>query len=688
MAQKQTFDLSAGVEESPPKGKAQAPIDLSAGLEEVPPTPPGASIRGVGKLEHYGNLAAEALPDVGGAMGALVGGTLGEGIFPFGGGLGGALAGSQIGGSLGRGAEGSLKRVVARMAGVPPPPEPSTLGGVLDVAGAGAKQQYQTLAAEGVGRGVKGGMEALFPKANIPAGRVAGEKVTGKAVGKLAEERGVISGPEAAKKTALQRLSDYSIFGNRIAAQAKQQGTEAASRYADELAAKIAPSTDPRTSGLQIRTALEQARTNFRQLGKQYWEQELPRHGATITVDMMPLVKDAESASAEIPETLLTSRASGPIGATSKSVGSGDLTIADLPPAIQQALQAAGQGGAALPQESGATQLVKNMRALKPQMTANDALQVKKYLNRFMPEGPPGSFASTETEGLAKRFEGKLYDQIDQAAQQQGGPFADTWKQARNFWGKGHDTFDSKLVTNILDKDPEGYVKMIHDGDVTDINQVKKALFGQVERTDQPQLRGQAQKAWDTFRRQYIQSRLLQDPEDIQAGKVIDLKKRMNQAGPEQLTAIFNTDAKGREVLGNLRTLAEAMSRQVKETPMGRRQVTRAGEAFGIMHGILTGNPLSAGTLAPVAFETLMPGLAWVLYSKRYTRQLVHGLELSGRGIPDGASIISRVISQASGMHPADEVVRKGDELVDQGIAAAKRKYGSTPEMPQPEATQ
>ncbi len=666
MAQKQTFDLSAGLEESPPKGKA---LDLSAGLEETPPTPPGTSIRGVGKLEHYGNLAAEALPDVGGAMGALVGGTLGEGIFPFGGGLGGALAGSQIGGSLGRGAEGSLKRVVARMAGVPPPPEPSTLGGVLDVAGAGAKQQYQTLAAEGVGRGVKGGMEALFPKANIPAGRVAGEKVTGKAVGKLAEERGVISGPEAAKKTALQRLSDYSIFGNRIAAQAKQQGTEAASRYADELASKIAPSTDPRTSGLQIRTALEQARTNFRQLGKQYWEQELPRHGATITVDMTPLVKDAESASAEIPETLLASRTAGSreVGATSKSVGSGDLTIADLPPAIQQALQAAGQGGAALPQESGATQLVKNMRALKPQMTANDALQVKKYLNRFMPEGPSGSFASTETEGLAKRFEGKLYDAIDQAAQQQGGPFADTWKQARNFWGKGHDTFDSKLVTNILDKDPEGYVKMIHDGDVTDINQVKKALFGQVERNDQPQLRGQAQKAWDTFRRQFIQSRLLQDPEDIQAGKVIDLKGRMDKAGPDQLTAIFNTDAKGREVLGNLRTLAEAMSRQNK-TAGGRNihPMTRASEAIGIAHSALSGNLL--GVAAPAAFESAMPILAKVLYSKRMTQQMVHGLELSKRGLPDGAQIISRLFSSAT--------------------REDKDKYGSTPELPQPEATQ
>ncbi len=662
MAQKQTYDLSAGIEESPPKGKALAPLDLSAGLEEGPPTPPGTSIRGVGRLEHYGNLAAEALPDVGGAMGALVGGTLGEGIFPFGGGLGGALAGSQIGGSLGRGAEGSLKKVVARMAGVPPPPEPSTLGGVLDVAGAGAKQQYQTLAAEGVGAGVKGTLGTLLRADTTPAGRVAGTVVPGKDVMKLAADRGVISGPEAAKKTALQRLSDYSIFGNRIAAQAKQQGTEAASRYADELAARIAPSTDPRTSGLQIRTALEQARTNFRQMGNQYWERELPRHGATITVDMSPLVKDAESASAEIPETLLTSRTAG-VGATSKSVGSGDLTMADLPPAVQQALQAAGQGGAALPQESGATQLVKNMRALKPQMTANDALEVKKYLNRFMPEGPPGSFANTETEGLAKRFESKLYDQIDQAAKKQGGPFADTWKQARNFWGKGKDTFESTLVKNILEKDPEGYVKALHDGDVTEVNQVKKALFGQVERTNQPQLRGQAQKAWDTFRRQYIQSRLLQDPEDIQAGKVIDLKKRMNQAGPDQLTAIFNTDAKGREVMGNLRTLAEAMSRQLKSTGEvnSRNLKTRVGEATGTIASLVTGHPYLAAT--PAIFESAMPVLAGILYNKRMTQQMLRGIQLSQRGIPEGANILARMFSSAA----------REDQ----------NKYGSTPEMPE-----
>ncbi len=622
---------------------------------------PQASIRGVGKLEHYGNLAAEALPDVGGAMGALVGGTLGESIFPFGGGLGGALAGSQIGGSLGRGAEGSLKSIVSRMAGVPSPPEPSwrkaerqeaVFRGVLDVANAGAKQQYQTLAAEGLGRGVKGGMEALFPKANIPAGRVAGEVVPGKAVGKLAEE-GMISGPEAAKRTTIQRFTDYSILGNRIAAKAKQQGTEVAAQYADDMASRIAPASDPRTSGMQLRTALEQARTNYRQLGKQYWERDLPAAGANITVDMTPLIKDAEDASSSIPETLLRQ-------SQAKLPGGASFNMEQLPSAVQQALQAAGQGGAALPQESGASQLIKNLQALKPQMSAQDALQVKKYIDQFLPEG---AFATNETQGLAKRFSGTFYNQMEDAAAKQGGPFADTWKRARNFWGKGQETFDSTLVKNILEKDPEGYVKMLHDGDVTDINQVKQALFGQVERTPQPGLRGQAQGAWDAFRRQYIQSRLLQDPENI-GNTLANLKARMNKVGPDQLAAVFNTDAKGREVLGNLRTLAETMSRQNK-VGAGPHPLLRLTE-LGSVAGIFAGHPESM--VYPITVEGLLPALAKVMYSKRMTQQMVRGLELSNKGLPQGAQIISRLISSAA---------REGQD-----------KYGSTPEMPQPEATQ
>ena len=128
------------------------------------------------------------------------------------------------------------------------------------------------------------------------------------------------------------------------------------------------------------------------------------------------------------------------------------------------------------------------------------------------------------------------------------------------------------------------------------------------------------------------------------------LKKRMNELGKSQLTAIFNTDPKGREVLSNLRTLAEVGSRIQPVYGGNWRRVT---ELLSLSTGVASAVVGGAGRgieTAGITFGALEGGgyaLNTILYSKRLTSLLTRGIELSAMGSARGAAMVERAIALA-----------------------------------------
>lgn len=212
-----------------------------------------------------------------------------------------------------------------------------------------------------------------------------------------------------------------------------------------------------------------------------------------------------------------------------------------------------------------------------------------------------------------------------------GESLKDVWPHARAFYSEGKDAYENQLVKKLMARKPEAIANSIKPGDVTNVEMVKRALLGH----------GNDKAAWNTFRRQYIQSNLLGSPDMPWTGDVFKLKEKMNAAGNDQLRAIFGTDDEGKRVLHNLSVLAEATSRV---QPIRQHTIARIIEAAAPITAMFRPEA-AAAEIAGIEVGPLI--IAKIIYSPTATRLFVNGVNLSATNAGMAAVNITRAIDIA-----------------------------------------
>lgn len=569
---------------------------------------------------------------------------------PYVGGIAGGAVGGIPGAALGGGAGEAGRQLIQRARGKPTP-STSVEAGKEIAESAGGQALYEAGGKYIFGPVLKGVARLLKPA----AGKVAGEIVAPAAVRATGREIG-LSSAEIAGETSmgrigrgLQTMGEVSVSGQAIAQSAKARMLDEGQRLADEALAKIAEPREPAIAGAQVKSGLEIARDTFRARGEVYYS-GLSKLGENVEGNAKPIIAEAKKLSGEIPKPL---RRGGFEAVSRGGQIVSDVSFEDLPESVRTAIESVGGAGRAMPQASNSERILSVMTSIKPNATFNELMAAKRWLDQFLP-GLGNGLADKEAQSLSKHFEGLLYDALSDAAEKQGGELKPAWIQARNFWRTGRQSYDNKVVLGMFTHNPEDLVKGIQPGDVTDINAIKKVLLGHGGLTEAGGVQGekyatgtQPKRAWDIFRRQYMQSKLLEDPgkAGLDLETLRGLKTKLNTVGESQLKAIFNTDMKGREVLENIRVLAETTSRIKPVYSSPWRRVT---EFLGLGTGLMFGRTGASALEGAATFEAGTSGISAILYNKTATRLLTRGLELSSKGSEEGTALVMRAIGLAT----------------------------------------
>lgn len=461
--------------------------------------------------------------------------------------------------------------------------------------------------AEVGGRDIAGPLISKMLKGSeIPGASLAGTDMSGRDISDIARRSGArITIPELKKSPMgldIQGLSEMGIVGHKIGTKAKSQTESAISSFADQVANTISARSSPLASGTQVRDALWQANKAFKRQASDIWDNKLIALGKNAPADFTPLIEEAQK-EYNAPPSLVIQRNIGKFGLKRET---------PLPDA---------------PQVPG---LLGNIMSLKPEGNFADGITIKNYLDRFT--GPSNTIlADPGSQRIARLLRKRLMEVMDSSADEAGGPLKEQWKQGRQFYAEGRRVYESRIVQSLMKKDPELIAKSIHPGESTNVEMVKKALLGH----------GQNAAAWNTFRRQYIQSNLLGGSSKPLAGGIFSLKERLSLAGNEQLNAIFGDDATGKTALRDLSLIAEAASRV---QPIRQHTIARIIESAAPVAALFRPEA-AAAELAGIEVGPAI--MAKVIYSPTATRLLVRGIDISGENAGMAAVNISRAMDIA-----------------------------------------
>lgn len=571
-----------------PEYRSRVRYELSLPSQLKVSPPPTLKQRIAGKIAEYA-------PSVVGAIGGLVGTA---------GGPGGAVAGAALGGGAGE-AVGQLARSATGLPSAKTSTEAAEKIGLQGLFQGGAE-------ALGLGAG------RVLPK--IAPGTVAGVVVPGSAIRKMAIEEGLrMTPPEIASEAGrgsigrqVQRLTEFGILGRALSERARTQVERDALELADRMIDPLSKVTTPETAGRQVESALDIAADAFRTRGKVYFQEQLPKLGEAVPADLSQVIKEAVRIGKEPSALLRPAEYTEDIAGTFRraAVDTGATAIKTLP------------------QPTAVKNILDVMSRLKKDATFSEVLEVKQYLDQFLP-GPNRIIADQGAESLAKHFESELFKVLDKSSLEAGGPLRAKWIQARNFWRTGRQIYDSAIVRGLMKKNPESLIASIKPGDVTNINIIKKALLGHAGMAASAEERMAGKRAWGAFQRQYVQSALLKDPESqgMSLSTLSAVKRRMDRVGNRQLTAIFNTDAQGRMALQNLRTFAETMSRVQPEMSRNFGKWVELAKIASVGGGAAAGHA-ETGLEFVAGVEALTGTMAAILYSRSATRALTKAMLL------------------------------------------------------------
>jgi hypothetical protein len=137
-------------------------------------------------------------------------------------------------------------------------------------------------------------------------------------------------------------------------------------------------------------------------------------------------------------------------------------------------------------------------------------------------------------------------------------PVAPQWEAAKTFWKTGRERFDNAFFNQLINKQPEFVAREVPEKSVSDIQNLKKILFGY----GTPRERLQARRVWSNFQRSFAEQHIFMDqPQETNftMDMLGGMKQRLNDHGKDQLEAIYD-DPAGKEFLENMRAFAQLMS--------------------------------------------------------------------------------------------------------------------------------
>jgi hypothetical protein len=109
------------------------------------------------------------------------------------------------------------------------------------------------------------------------------------------------------------------------------------------------------------------------------------------------------------------------------------------------------------------------------------------------------------------------------------GGFEKEWNTFRNFTRKGADVFESQVITDAVNKNPESVLRLIKGDDITDALRVRRAIKGYAEMFGEPADKLKAEAAWKKFQVGYLRENVL-GPLDGDMTRLADTLDKMTPA--------------------------------------------------------------------------------------------------------------------------------------------------------------
>lgn len=421
--------------------RAQSELDRRRSIFSIPEMPPDADVTTfpelIGKAKAFGNEIVSESPALAGATGgAAVGFSAGGPI----GGIVGAMGGGIIGKLSQEGVEqGMLRTGLAEEGDILTQTEPLRRKDFDEVLLESGMTGIQLGAGEALGQG----LIAPFAK----AGRGFSKNVTPEGRETLEFFKGTGITPNPAKVTDSRLLDlasnagEASIFGGEKFLQGQIKAVDFIDDTIERLVGKSSQSKQ--TLGELFEDAIQNPVTGSHKAFS----------GAAKTlfnrIDQAVGQRFVDTAGIRVQSSKLIDELSG-LG---------------VEPSLISKLQGAGEtsiGGAGL-QQTG-------LRFSEAQALRSDLLAVIRKSKDTI---------SDKAVGRVKSIVGKLESEMESTARSAGGNVLDQWRKANRFWKEGIDTFNSKVIKDIVRKDPDAAVSSLFtaakDKPVT-VRRIKRAL--------------------------------------------------------------------------------------------------------------------------------------------------------------------------------------------------------------------
>lgn len=132
--------------------------------------------------------------------------------------------------------------------------------------------------------------------------------------------------------------------------------------------------------------------------------------------------------------------------------------------------------------------------------------------------------------------------------------FEQEWNRFRNFTRKGADVFESQVITDAVNKNPEDVLKLVKGDDITDALRVRRAIKGYAEMYGDPADRLKAETAWRKFQVGYLRENVLGQLD----GDMTRLQDYIDKMSPAVKKTIFD-DPQSQQTLLRLTQVGKAL---------------------------------------------------------------------------------------------------------------------------------
>ena len=545
----------------------------------VPPSYPGWKPQELTRKD-VNAIGADALPMVGGGLGAMIGG----------------IPGAAMGGMLAE---------TARQAVVSHSPE-SFQGQIFSSKPPGsAAQSRQGIIGAGFEQGAyeAGGTVASKILRGVIGGPLhAGTRELDNALVRQASEQyGLkLTAPEiSGQGKMLQRLGEYSIFSQGYIRKKWGEAAQRGVAAIDGILAKLYPPSSPTEAGEDLQKMFKMSHDLFKEASNDIFENQLkaPAAAANLTINLKGF---KAAAKARLGAAAPVSKAFGAVG---------DLT----------------------PKERSILEGIVNAPDEVPFAVAHE------YRSKLMDVTPdPNEIMATRAQGTAKSMVKELTEAMDNSFNACSPQLQSVWHHAREFYKEGAELFDNAVIQGMMEKEPEALVNVIQPHAERTAQRIREAILNYPQRFGDPTQKRDAQFAWRRFQEQFIRSRILADPERASAAtapeNLAEISGRIDALGPGVVGQVFN-DADSAHVVRQLRYISDAFARVQKLPAEGRKYVydivnlaiAGAAAGFGVGAHASTGAFWTGASMA-AGFETLPAMISVGIRSERFTQYLLDGI--------------------------------------------------------------